>query len=192
MAFNSLRIDDFKGNLIGGGARANLFGVVMNNPYGGGAGTGFTEGDGYMVKAASLPGSIITPITVPFRGRQLQVAGDRTFEPWVVTVINDHKIGGRETIRDKFERWMNSIASHVNGTTLSTNYQTPSNYMADMEVSQLDKAGNVSMTYYMRGVWPSSVSAIDLSYDSENTIEEFSVEFQITYWTNGNTDQAGR
>lgn len=187
MAFNTLRIDDFKGNLVNGGSRANLFAVNLTGR--GAQLAGLTLEDGYMVKAAQLPGSSIVPITIPFRGRQLQVAGDKTFEPWTVTIINDYRPGGRSSIRDGFERWMNSIASHVAGTTASTDFQAPSNYMADMSVSQLDKAGNILKQYDIRGVWPSNVSAIDLSYDSENTIEEFTVEFQITYWTNSNTDR---
>jgi hypothetical protein len=185
---NTLRIDDFKGNLIGGGSRANLFAVSLSAPPG--LNSFFTESDSFMVKAASLPGSTITNITIPWRGRQLQVAGDKTFDPWVITVINDYggSSGGLNT-RDIFEQWMNAIASHVDGTTKDTAFQSPSQYMADMTVMQLDKRGDTIKEYKISGCWPTNVSAIDLSYDSENTIEEFTVEFQVTYWTNDNTDR---
>ena len=100
-----LGVDDFKSKLTGGGARANLFKATLNFP---GYAGGNVELASFMCKAAQLPGSIIAPITIPFRGRQLQIAGDRTFEPWSVTIINDVQM---ET-RDAFERWMNGINQH--------------------------------------------------------------------------------
>ena len=95
-----LGVDDFKSKLTGGGARGNLFKATANFP-------GFAGGDveltSFMIKAASLPASVISPITIPYRGRQLQIAGDRTFEPWTITVINDTGMD----VRNAFERWMN-------------------------------------------------------------------------------------
>lgn len=167
----NLAINDFKAKLVGGGARNNLFQVTLNFP-------GYAQGDvnltSFMVKAAQLPSSIVAPITVPFRGRQLQLAGDRAFEPWGVTVINDTNF----KVRNALERWMNGINAH----TANVGFTNPTEYMADLLVQQLDKSGNVVKQYDIRGCWPSNLSAIDLSYDSENTIEEFGVEFQITYW----------
>jgi hypothetical protein len=171
-----LGVDDFKSKMIGGGARANLFKATVNFPaYAGGD----VELTSFLIKAAQLPASIIAPITVPFRGRQLQIAGDRTFEPWTITVINDVNM---ET-RNAFERWMNGINQHNANTGLSN----PTDYQADMIVEQLNKAGEVTKRYDFRGTFPTNISAIDLSYDSENTIEEFTVELQVQYWESGTT-----
>jgi hypothetical protein len=171
-----LGVDDFKSKLSGGGSRANMFKVTCNFP-------GYAEGDveltSFMCKAAQLPASVIAPITIPFRGRQLQIAGDRTFEPWNITVIND----GEFVVRNSFERWMNGINQHEQNTGLVD----PTEYQADMIVEQLRRDGTVSKTYNFRGTWPSNLSAIDVSSDSENSIEEFSVEFQVQYWESDTT-----
>ena len=101
-----LGVDDFKSKIRGGGARPNLFKVTLNFP-------GYAGGDvelaSFMCKTGQLPASTIAPITVPFRGRQLQMAGDRTFEPWSVTIINDTDFN----VRDAMERWMNGMAAHT-------------------------------------------------------------------------------
>jgi hypothetical protein len=172
----TLGVDDFKSKLIGGGARPNLFKAIVNFPaYAGGD----TELTSFMCKGAQLPASVIAQLDVPFRGRQLKIAGDRTFENWSITVINDT---GME-IRNAMERWMNGMNEHVNNTGLSN----PTDYQADMAVEQLDKAGNVTKTYTIRGAYPVNVSAIDLSCDSNDAIEEFTVELAYQYWESGTT-----
>lgn len=171
-----LGVDDFKSKLVGGGARANMFKATVNFP---GYAGGDVELTSFMIKAAQLPSSVIAPITVPFRGRQLQIAGDRTFEPWTVTVINDT---GFE-VRDAMERWMNGINQHNANTGISN----PTDYQADLIVDQLDKAGEIVKTYTFRGCFPTNMSTIELSYDSENQIEEFTVEFQVQYWESNTT-----
>ena len=171
-----LGVDDMKAKLVGGGARPNLFKVTMALPS---YVTAKVELASYMVKATSMPASTIAPITVPFRGRQLQIAGDRTFDPWSVTVINDTDFN----VRNSFEQWMNGINQHQENTGLTQ----PSSYMADMIVEQLDKDGTTKKTYNIRGVFPTNLGAIELSYDSENAIEEFEVEMQIQYWESDKT-----
>lgn len=171
-----LGVDDFKSKLVGGGARANLFKATVNFP---GYAGGDVELTSFMIKAAQLPASVIAPITVPFRGRQLQIAGDRTFEPWTVTVINDTNM----EVRNAMERWMNGINQHSANTGLSN----PTDYQADMVVEQLDKEGNAVKRYDFRGTFPTNVSSIEVSYDSENVIEEFTVEFQVQYWESNST-----
>lgn len=166
-----LGINDFKSKLVGGGARNNLFKVTCNFPT---YARGNVELASFMIKSAQLPSSIITPITIPFRGRQLQIAGDRQFEAWGISVINDT---GME-IRNSFERWM----SGINANAINTGRSNPADYTVDMAVEQLNKAGDVTKRYDLRGVFPSAISAIDLSFDSENTVEEFSVELQMLYW----------
>ncbi len=173
-----LGVDDFKAKLIGGGARSNLFKVEMGWPAGIG-GANDTEIGGFLIKAAALPSSVIAPITVPFRGRQLQIAGDRTFEPWTITVINDTSF----QLRNVFERWMNRINNH-NANTGATN---PSDYFADAAIHQLNKDGNNIKSYNFRGLWPTNISAIEVSYDTENAIEEFTVELQVQYWESSTT-----
>jgi hypothetical protein len=171
-----LGVDDMKAKLVGGGARPNLFKVTMGFP-------SYVTADvslaSYMCKAASLPASTIGPIMVPFRGRQLQIAGDRTFEAWNITVINDTDFN----VRDSFEQWMNGINQHEENTGLTQ----PSSYMADMIVEQLDKDGTVKKKYDIRGTFPTSLGAIEVSYDTENTIEEFTVELQVQYWESNKT-----
>jgi hypothetical protein len=172
----TLGVDDFKSKLIGGGARPNLF--VANVTYPGYAG-GDTELTSFLCKAAQLPGSQIAQLDVPFRGRQLKIAGDRTFENWTITVLNDTTM----EIRNAFERWMNGINEHVNNEGLLN----PNDYMADMSVEQLDRANNVTKKYDIRGAYPINISAIDLSYDTNDAIEEFTVELAYQYWESDTT-----
>ena len=171
-----LGVDDMKAKLVGGGARPNLFKVTMSFPS---YVTANVELASYMVKATSMPASTIAPITVPFRGRQLQIAGDRTFDPWSVTVINDTDFN----VRNSFEQWMNGIKQHKQNTGLTQ----PSSYMADMIVEQLDKDGTTKKTYNIRGVFPTNLGAIELSYETGDTIEEFEVEMQVQYWESNKT-----
>ena len=168
-----LRVDDFIAALKGGGARPNLFQATVTFPGAVNAG-GDIALTTFMCKAAQIPASIMTPIPVGFRGRQIQVAGDRTFEPWVVTIINDTDF----TVRNSMERWMNAINAHSANTGLTR----PSSYQSDLYVDQLDKDGKSLKKYAFRGAFPTNVSAIDLAYDTNDTIEEFTVEFQIQYW----------
>ena len=116
---------------------------------------------------------------VPFRGRQLQMAGDRTFEPWTVTIINDTDFGTRNAM----ERWMNGI----NGHQANTGLVNPVDYQADLIVEQLDRDGQSIKTYNFRGCFPTLVSAIDVNYETNDQIEEFTVEFQIQYWESDTT-----
>jgi len=172
----SLNIDDFKSKLTGGGARSNLFRATVTYP---GYAAGDVELTSFMCKSAQLPASTIETIAVPFRGRNLQIAGDRSFEPWTITIINDTDFA----IRNAFERWMNGINAHTENTGLTN----PTDYKADMIIEQLDKSGVAVKEYRFKGSFPTSVGAIDVSYDTENEIEEFEVELQVDYWESGTT-----
>lgn len=171
-----LGVDDFKSKLVGGGARPNLFKATVNFPAFAG---GEVELTSFLIKAATLPASTIGAINVPFRGRQVIIAGDRTFEPWSITVINDNDF----KVRNAFERWMNAINQHRNNTGLTN----PADYQADLSVAQLDKAGNEVKVYNFRGTFPTALSAIDLSYETTDAIEEFTVEMQVQYWESDTT-----
>ena len=194
-------ISDFKSKLAGGGARPNLFEVsIPNFPSGVGSGVWNTGSNQeqelfkFMCKAANLPASNIAEISVPFRGRVLKVAGDRTFDVWSVTIINDEDF----KLRTSFERWMNAI-SKLDDNTGVTN---PGSYMTNAFVEQLGRGGNLNSatnsggehvilrTYKFYDIFPTSVSAIDLSYDTGDTIEEFTVDFQVQYWTAGESAQS--
>ena len=169
-------VDDFKAKLIGGGARANLFKATIAFPA---YAAGDTELAQFMCKAAQLPASVVGQIDVPYRGRQMKIAGDRTYENWSVTIINDT---GFE-IRDAMERWQNGINSHVSNGGLTN----PSDYEADLSVDQLDKNGSVVKTYTFRSAWPVNVSSIEVSNDSSDTIEEFPGQFAYHYWESNTT-----
>ena len=171
-----LGVDDFKSKLRGGGARPNLFKATVNFP---GYAGGDVELTSFLCKTAQLPASVMNVMEVPFRGRQLKMAGDRTFEPWTVTILNDTDF----TIRNAMERWMNGINAHQANTGLSN----PVDYQADLVIEQLDRSGDTLKTYNFRGCFPTNVSAIDVSYETVDTIEEFTVEFQIQYWESDTT-----
>lgn len=181
-------LTDFKTRLVGGGARPNLFECELAFP----DGLGITTDEDYrfMVKAASLPGSNINVINIPFRGRNLKVAGDRTFDPWTITVINDTNF----KIRNAFEQWMNFMNRHDDNAGVIT----PNAYQKEMKVYQLGR-GNVSdstrgalpatsdnipilKSYKFYGCFPTAVSPIDLSYDNADAIEEFTVDLQVQWW----------
>ena len=171
-----LRVDDFRGKMTGGGARANMYEVNVNFPAVAG---GDTELTNFMCRAAQMPGITHGVVEVPFRGRILKFPGDRTFEPWTITVLNDTDFA----VRDAFEIWSNGINAHSANTGLAN----PTDYMADMIVEQLDNAGNTVKKYDFRGTFPTNVGAIELSYDEATAIEEFTVELQIQYWESNTT-----
>ena len=171
-----LGVDDFKSKLRGGGARPNLFKATINFP---GYAGGDVELTSFLCKTAQLPASVMNVFEVPFRGRQLKMAGDRTFEPWTVTIINDTDF----SIRNAMERWMNGINAHQANTGLSN----PIDYQADLIIEQLDRDGDTLKTYNFRGCFPTNVSAIDVSYETVDAIEEFTVEFQVQYWESDTT-----
>ena len=181
-------IKDFKSKLIGGGARPNLFEVELAFPDGEGSPVAVNEvveNARFLVKAAALPSSTIAPIEIPFRGRILKIAGDRTFETWTITVLNDSTF----TIRSAFEKWMNYINKLDNGTGVTD----PVLYQKDAVVKQLDRDGKVLRKYKFWDIFPTNISTIDLSYDTTDTIEEFTVEMQVHYWEafKGNAELAG-
>lgn len=171
-----LGIEDFKSKLRGGGARPNLFKATVNFP---GYAGGDVELTSFLCKTAQLPASVMNVIEIPFRGRQLKIAGDRTFEPWTVTILNDTDF----SIRNAMERWMNGINAHQANTGLTN----PVDYQADLVVEQLDRDGNSLKTYNFRGCFPTNVSEIEVSYETVDAVEEFTVEFQVQYWESGTT-----
>ena len=175
-------LSNFKSQLVGGGARPNLFEVELTTLPDAVQGWD-SEKFRYMCKAAALPASNIANIDVPFRGRIFKVAGDRTFDVWTVTVINDEDF----TLRNAFEQWMDQISKLSNNLGATE----PASYMTDATVYQLgrgstkgsrDSTGEsnaVLKEYKFIDIFPTAISAIDLSYDTGDAIEEFTVDFQV-------------
>ena len=167
-------ITGFKSKLAGGGARPNLFVVELAFPDALNIDNDVKEKSRFLVKAASLPASNIAPIDINFRGRILKIAGDRTFDTWTITVMNDVDFA----IRNAFELWMNQI-NKLSDNTGTTN---PAEYQPDAFVHQLDRDGSTLRTYKFHDVFPTNISAQDLSYETTDTIEEFTVELQVQWW----------
>ena len=174
-------ISQFKSQLIGGGARPNLFEVELTTLPAGIAWP--ADNFRYMCKAAQLPASVIANIDIPFRGRIFKVAGDRTIAPWSITVINDEDF----RIRKAMEEWVDFIAKLENNLGATD----PNAYMVNAKVFQLGRGSTPSSKnnagdrnavlreYEFIDIFPTSVSSIDLSYDSSDTIEEFVVDFAV-------------
>ena len=171
-------INDFKAKLAGGGARANQFKVTM--PFPGYAQVGGEiEELAFLCKVTTLPAMTVGNITVPFRGRQVKIAGDRTYEDWSVTVINDTNF----KLRNAFERWSNGINNATDGEGLTN----PADYQVDAFVDQLDRNGATIKSYTLRGAYPTTIAAIDLDYGNNDTIEEFVVTFGYQYFESNTT-----
>ena len=193
-------LSDFKSRLAGGGSRKNLFEVSIPSfpsSISDAWGPGIQDENGtfnFLCKAANLPASTINPVTIPFRGRTLKVAGERTFADWTVTVMNDEDF----KLRTAFERWAN-VLSKLDDATGVTN---PTSYMTDAYVQQLGRGASrfatenqggqssVLRTYKFYDIFPTSVSEIALGYDQNDSLETFTVEFQVQYFTVGDSLQS--
>ena len=177
-------IVDFRSRMKGGGARSNLFEVNITYPEGIGVkegNDGATADGEFLIKAAEIPASNIGNIPVPFRGRVLPVAGDRTFDPWTVTIINDTNF----VIRDAMERWSNSI----NDIQTAQGTLSPEVYQTSATVKQLSRGGqsetqaiDVLREYNFVGIYPNVVSSIPLDYGATDQIEEFQVTFNYLFY----------
>jgi len=181
-------IDDFKASVVSDFARPNLFQVDLNFPTGIINDASLSNFGKFTVRAANLPSSQIGVIEVPFRGRVLKIAGDRTFEPWTITIMNDSGF----VLRNAFELWANAIqAANENFTAAATlgDDSDSTGYFADMTVHQLARdlkdgdAPKVLKSYKFYNLFPSNISAIDLDYGNNDAVEEFTVELQVQYWT---------
>ena len=169
-------IEDFKAVLQGGGVRPTMFQVELQFPDGVVPDGNEATNEGvFLIKAAQLPAANVGTIVVPFRGRQLKVSGDRSFDDWSVTVINDTSF----YLRKAFEEWSEKI-QHMNYALGSNDLNA---YFARAIVRQLDRDGNQLRAYEFHGIWPSAVDAIDLAFDSNDTIEEYGVTFNVMYWS---------
>jgi len=175
MPFN---INTFKQNgLIWGGARPSLFEVILSAPTGIGIETTTSTARlAFLCRAAELPEMTISQIEIPYFGRKIKVAGERTFADWSITVMNDEDF----IVRSMFEAWSNAInriISNVRDITLSAEQ-----YKTDVEVIQYGKDGLPIRGYVLVGAFPTQIGAIALDWDSANAVETFSVNFAYDYW----------
>jgi len=176
-------ISDFKAQLTGGGARANQFRVQLSFPSFVTLGAVAGLQAQFLCNAAQLPASTIEPISVLYRGRPVNFAGERTFAPWTIAVYNDTNFN----IRNALEQWSNGIQN--NGTT--NGITNPANYQVDLSVYQLDRNGATVKAYKFVDAFPSEIGDIQLGYDQGNAIETFNVTFQYNYWTSNTSTGAG-
>ena len=186
--FSERSITNFRDRLVGGGARSNLFEVNITLPDGVFGELDVDADMRFMIKAAEIPASNIGNIPVPFRGRVLPVAGDRTFDPWTVTIINDQKFN----IRDAMEQWTNLIndLQFAGGDINPADYQTKAEVFQlgrNAKVDGLDQSGGegipILRQYNFEGIYPNTVSSIPLDYGATDQIEEFQVTFNYLFWT---------
>ena len=171
-------INEFKSRLRGGGARANQFKVTL--PFPGYASVGGETSDlAFLCSATALPGQTVGQVAIPFRGRVLNIAGDRTFEPWTITVLNDTDF----KLYRAFERWMNGI----NNMTDNEGIANPADYQVDGFVDQLDRNGSTLKSYTYRGLYPEVLANIPLNYATNDAIESFDVTFRYQYFETDTT-----
>ena len=167
-------IDDFKANLLGGGARANQFRVTITPPTGISIGLDVRR-TSFLVKASSLPAFTLGEIPVPFRGRNIYIAGDRqAAETWDTTFINDTDF----MIRNAMERWSNGINDLANNTGVVA----PADYQTDLTVEQIDRDDTVLKSYIFRSAWPVAITAIPLDTSTNDVIEEFEVTWRYQHF----------
>ncbi len=179
MAFN---VAEFRANLIGDGARPNLFQVTLTFPTIAANGTAAGQKTTFMAKGAQLPGSTIGQVPLFYFGRELKFAGNRQFADWTLQIINDEDF----TIRKALESWMNGINSHA-GNVRTGAAAGPSVYTVDALVTQYGKTGDTLKTYKFVGVYPLDLAPIDLDWGANDTIEEYAVTFAYQWWETDTT-----
>jgi len=176
-------IADFKAQMIGGGARPNQFRVELTFPSYVTLGVVAGQRAQFLCKAAQLPASTIETLPVLYRGRPINFAGERTFQPWTISIYNDTTFG----IRNALEQWQSGIQNY-NTTNGRVN---PTDYQVDLSVYQLDRNGATIKEYKFVDAFPTQISAIGLDYEQQNAIEKFDVEFTYNFFTSNTGAAAG-
>lgn len=179
MAFN---VAEFRANLIGDGARPNLFQVTLTFPTFANDAIGSGQALSFLAKTAQLPGSSLGEAKLNYFGRELKFAGNRTFADWSITIINDENF----KVRKAFESWMNGINSHA-GNARASAANSPTGYTVDAKVDQYDKAGNIIKSYKFVGAFPTDLEPIDLDWGENDRIEEFRVTLAYQWWESDTT-----
>jgi hypothetical protein len=179
MAFN---VAEFRANMIGDGARPNLFSVSLIFPTIAAGGTAAGQKAVFQAKSAQLPGATIGTVPLYYFGRELKFAGNRTFTDWTLQIVNDEDF----TIRNSLESWMNSINSH-GGNLRNNQAAAPAGYSVDAEVTQYGKTGDELKKYKFVGLFPVDIAPIDLDWGSNDVIEEYAVTFAYQWWESDQT-----
>jgi hypothetical protein len=179
MAFN---VNDFRAQMIGDGARPNLFQVTLTFPTFATNSSAAGQKTTFMAKTAQLPGSTIGQVPMYYFGREVKFAGNRTFTDWSLQIINDEDF----TIRDALESWMNSISSHATNVR-SGAAANPTQYSVDAVVDQYSKTGQIIKSYKFVGLFPVDIAPIDLDWSSNDSIEEYGATFAFQYWESNTT-----
>jgi hypothetical protein len=170
-----MNISEFKARLGAGGARPNQFRVLLGFPS---YVTGVDVSNSLLVTGAAVPAATVNPAVLQYRGREVKLAGERIFDPWTITIVND----SGQSLRRPFEQWMEGM----NGTADNTGLIRPSDYQADITVQHLDRNDEVLRggTYVLRDAFPIQMSEIALQYAQNDIIEEFTVTFQYAHYDN--------
>jgi len=178
-------IANFRAQLVGDGARPNLFRVTLNLPAGISSSGSFNEKFSILCRAASIPASSLGAAPVAYMGREVQLAGNRTFADWSVTVLNDEDFSIRNTIED----WMAKINSHRTNVR-DESFISATSYTSNALVEHLGKSGedNIIASYNVLALWPKELDAINLAYDQNNQIEEYGITFSMDYWERTTTE----
>lgn len=179
MAFN---VTEFRSNLIGDGARPNLFQVTMNFPVYTNESVNSARSLTFLCKSAQIPGATIGMVPLFYFGRELKFAGNRSFADWTITIINDENF----KVRKAFESWMSGINSHA-GNIRNSTAQTPTSYSKEAFVTQYNKIGTSIKEYKFVGAFPIDLSPIDLDWGSNDSIEEFTVTLAYQWWESVDT-----
>lgn len=174
MAFN---VAEFRSQMIGDGARPNLFAVTLVFPTNVVNGANAGQKVTFMAKSSQLPGSTVGTVPVYYFGRELKFPGNRTFPDWTINVINDEDF----TIRNAIENWLNNINSHA-GNVRDKTAAGSAGYSIDALVTQYGKTGEVLKTYKFVGLFPQDLAPIDLDWGSNDSIEEYAVTFAYQWW----------
>lgn len=180
MTFN---VNEFRSNLIGDGARPNLFSVTLTFPSFVTNGSVAGQKTTFMAKGSQLPGSSIGSIPMYYFGREMKFAGNRTFADWTLQIVNDEDF----TIRDALEAWSNGINTHVSNVRSAGGSSSASAYTVDALVTQYGKQGDILKKYNFVGMFPVDIAPIDLDWGDNDKIEEYSVQFAYQYWESNTT-----
>lgn len=173
----SFSVSDFTSQLSNDGARPNLFQVFLSFPLGVAVGPNVSQELSLMAKSATLPSSRMGLVTLPYMGRQVKIPGNVTYDNWSITIINDEDF----PVRNAFEVWHNLINSHA-GNVRDPSMVNMSGYAVNASVLQYDKVGGIIKQYDLIGIWPVTVSPIQLDWGANDTVEQFDVEFAMQYW----------
>lgn len=167
-----MSVQDFRTRLTGGGARPNQFRVQLSWP---GGARPLGDVDTFLCEAASLPGQTIDVLPVMFRGREVKLAGERRFDPWQITIINDEGF----LIHTALERWMNDINDIETNSSVSVN---PNNYISQMNVFQLSRDNRVLKSYTFHNAWPMEITPISLSFGDNGNVSKFQANFAFDWF----------